>query len=303
MSGVVQDVFQALLAVLIPLASFTTGLRAPPSGIVQERLWRRPGQLARALLAILVLVPLWIVFLVKAVPLAPGVPAGLLIAAIAVGIGPVGGMQRMGGGTAAARDALDLNLVVLVLSLAFVPLAFAALVAMFHADLHLGVWPVAKVVLGRALVPLLVGLALARWQPRFAASAGPWLSKIITVGVLALVVVALLATWRQLAGVGAGGWAACLAAAVGAVIIGHALGGPDPATRAVVAAASTMRFAALALALASVHPNAKRVVPVVIAYVLCALVSITAYGALTARQVRSGTGARRRTLQAVPRTT
>ena len=304
MRAIVQDVFQVLLAVLIPLAAFTTGLRAPPPGIVQERLWRRPGLLGRALLAVLILVPLWVVALVKAVPLAAGVPGGLLIAAIAVGIGPAAGMKRMGVTTGAARDALDLNLIVLVLSLAFVPLAFAALAALFHAHLQLGVAPVAKVVLGRALLPLVAGLALARWQPRFAAAAGPLLAKILTVALLALVVVALLVVGRQLAGVGARGWAVCFSAALGAVIIGHLLGGPDLATRGVVAAASAMRFPALALALASVFPNAKQVVPAVLVYVLSALVAMTAYGALMARRARGSARARRRPLgAALPRTT
>jgi BASS family bile acid:Na+ symporter len=304
MRAVVQDVFQVLLAVLIPLAAFTTGLRAPPEGVGQKRLWRRPGLLGRALLAILVLVPLWVVFLVKAVPLAAGVPGGLLIAAIAVGIGPAAGMKRMGGGTAAGRDALDLNVIVLVLSLVFVPLAFAVLAALFHADLQLGLAPVAKVVLGRALLPVVVGLALARWQPRLAANAGPMLSKILAMALLALVVVALLVVWRQLAGVGARGWAVCFAAALGAVIIGHALGGPDPATRGVIAAASAMRFPALALALAAVFPNAKQVVPAVLVYVLSALVAMTAYGVLMARRTRSYPGQRRRPFAtALPRTT
>ena len=196
MRAVVQEVFQVLLAVLIPLAAFTTGLRAPPAGVGKEQLAAAGRVVPRAARGpgpgpALGGVP------GQGVPLAAGVPAGLLIAAIAVGIGPAAEMKRMGGGTAAARDALDLNMVVLVLSLAFVPLAFAALAALFHADLQLGVGAVAKVVLGRALVPLVVGLAVARWQPRFAASAGQVLSKIVTTALVALVAVALLATWRS----------------------------------------------------------------------------------------------------------
>ena len=54
----------------------------------------------------------------------------------------------------------------LVISLAFVPLAFAALAALFHSDVHIGVGAVAKVVLGRALVPLLLGLGAARLLPQ-----------------------------------------------------------------------------------------------------------------------------------------
>ena len=73
----------------------------------------------------------------------------------------------------------------LVISLAFVPIAFAALASLFHRDFHVGVGAVAKVVLGRALIPLLLGLGAARLVPRFAAKAGPVLMKIINIALFA----------------------------------------------------------------------------------------------------------------------
>jgi BASS family bile acid:Na+ symporter len=185
----------------------------------------------------------------------------------------------MGPTATSAREALDLNIIVLVISLAFVPVAFALLALLLRADVHLGVGTVAKVVLGRALLPLLVGLGLARLFPRFATSVGPWLSKIVNIALLALVVVAVLATWRQLAAIGWIGWLVCLAAAVGAIVIGHLLGGPDPNTRGVVAAASVMRFPALGIALASVTRAGPRLVPVVIVYLLMAFLALVLYGA------------------------
>jgi BASS family bile acid:Na+ symporter len=102
------------------------------------------------------------------------------------------------------------------------------------------------------------------------------------------VVVAILATLRQLAAIGWVGWIACLAAALGAVVIGHLLGGPDPSSRGVVAAASVMRFPALGLALASVTRAGSRLVPVVIVYVVVAFLALLLYGALV------GTWRRRR---------
>src|SRR4030095_15834661 len=104
-----------------------------------------------------------------------------------------------------AREALDLNIIVLVISLAFVPIAFAVLAVLLRAGVHLGVGTVAKVVLGRALIPLLLGLGAARLVPRLAASVGPWLSRIVNIALLVLVVVAILATLRQLAALRWGG--------------------------------------------------------------------------------------------------
>jgi bile acid:Na+ symporter, BASS family len=279
----VQEVFRLLLAVLIPLAAFATGLGAR---IGAKHLWRRPRDLSRALLAVLLIEPLWVLLLLQIWPVAPIVRAGLLIATISVGIGPVAALKRMAGPTSRAGDALDLNLVVLVLSMIFVPIAFAALAALYRQNLRLGFGPVAKVVLGRALVPLLMGLGVARFRPRFAARAAPRLARVVNIALAVLVVAAIAASWKRLAAIGGAAWLAAAVAACGAVLIGHFVGGPDPETREVVAVASVMRFPALSLTLAAALPEGKRVIPVVIAYVLCAFVAMTVYGLSTRRWTR-----------------
>jgi bile acid:Na+ symporter, BASS family len=289
MRSVIKDVFPILLAVLIPLAAFTTGLQAPKSGQGERRLWRRPTQLLRDLLAILVLVPLWAVLLVLIVPVSPPVRAGLLIAVLAVGIGPVAGMKRMGPSSPNAHEALDLNLVVLVLSLLFVPIAFATVAALFHRDFHVSVGAVAKVVLGRALLPLLLGLGAARLFPRAASRVGPWLMKVLNIALLAVLVLALIATAKFLVGVGGLGWIVATALAIGSVAIGHLLGGPTPETRGVVAVASAMRFPALALVLAAALPRGHEVIPVIIVYVAVAFLATAVYGMIMARRQKRQT--------------
>jgi len=182
-----------------------------------------------------------------------------------------------------------------------VPLAFAALAALYHRDVHLGVGAVAKVVLGRALVPLLLGLGAARLWPRFAASVGPGLTKLINVVLAVLVLAAIAITWTHLAGVGLVGWLASAVVAVGAIAIGHFMGGPDPRTRPVVAAASVMRFPALALALASVTRQGQRLIPVIIVYALVAFLMLVGYGLVSSRRQRKREAPA--PLGAVPRTT
>ena len=286
MRSTIQEAFPVLLAVLIPLVSFTTGLQAAAQGPGEgaARLWRKPDHLGRDLLAILILVPLWVLLLVSIVPLSPVVRAGLLVIALSVGIGPVAALKRMGNPTVAAREALNLNLVVLLISLVFVPIAFAAVASLFHRDFHIGVGAVAKVVLGRALIPLLLGIGAARLVPQLAVKAGPLLTKIVNVVLVLVLVFALIATAKQLGHVGVVGWIVAGLAALGAVIIGHLLGGPDPETRGVVAAASAMRFPALALVLAAAMPGGRQVLPVVIVYVLLSVLIVTAYGALMGRR-------------------
>jgi bile acid:Na+ symporter, BASS family len=280
----VQQLFRVLLAVLIPLASFVTGLGAR---IGAKHLWRRPRELSRALLAVLIVEPLWVLLLLQFWPVSPAVRAGLLIATISVGIGPVAAVKRMSGPTSRAGDALDLNLVVLLLSMVFVPIAFAALAALYRQNLQLGFGPVAKVVLSRALVPLVIGLGVARIRPAFAAHAAPRMAKAVNIALAILVVVAVAASWRRLTTIGGTAWLLAAVAACGAVLIGHFVGGPDPETREIVAVASVMRFPALSLTLAAALPEqGKRVIPVVIAYVLAAFVAMTLYGLWTRRRTQ-----------------
>jgi bile acid:Na+ symporter, BASS family len=298
MRAAIQDVFRWLLLILIPLVSFTTGLEASHPG--GKRLWRRPKELIRGLLAVMILVPLWVLLLVEVMPLPMVVRAGMLIAVLAVGIGPVAGMKRMSKGLYAS-DALDLNLVVLILAIVFVPLAFALFAAIMGRALRLGYWPVAKVILGRALVPLLIGVGVARVAPRFAERTGPRLARILDGSLLVLVVIALAATWRDLSAVGGIGWIACVLAALGSVVIGHLAGGPEPEMRAVDAVAATMRFPALALVLAAAVPRGHLLIPVVVAYVVASLLAVAAYGLVMGRRAKRrprlvtspGAGARR----------
>jgi bile acid:Na+ symporter, BASS family len=302
MKALVQEVFKILLGVIIPLASFDTGLAARASGLAlrasgRKRLWRRPAAFAWALLSVLVAVPLWVLVLVKLAPLPNEVRGGLLIATLAVGIGPVAGLKRMTGLAPAASEALDLNLAVLVLSMLYVPIAFTLVAALFRVDVHLGVLPVAKVVLGRAVVPMLLGLGVARFMPRFADEAAPVLAKLVNAGIIGIVLIAFVVFGKDLDHAGSAGWLAAAAAALGAIVIGHLLGGPDPVTRGVVAVSSVMRFPALALMLSAALPEGRRFLPEVLVYVLVSLLVMTAYTRLRGRNER-----RRPRLVVSPRT-
>jgi bile acid:Na+ symporter, BASS family len=127
------------------------------------------------------------------------------------------------------------------------------------------------------------------------------LMKIINVVLLLVLVLALVATAKHLAAVGVVGWIVAGLAALGAVIIGHLLGGPDPGTRGVVAAASVMRFPALALVLAAAMPGRQQVIPVIIVYVLLSFVILMAYGALMGRRRQRKEGETVTPLRPAPR--
>src|SRR5678816_438360 len=107
MSHAVVQVLKVVLMVAIVLAAFATGLGAPAPG--PRSLWRQPAQLIRALLAILVAVPLWAFAFLEIVPLPQVARTGIFLAVLAVGIGPIAGMKRLSGQSPAVRRAFELN--------------------------------------------------------------------------------------------------------------------------------------------------------------------------------------------------
>jgi BASS family bile acid:Na+ symporter len=298
MSHAAGLVLKVVLLVAIALAAFTTGLGAPKPG--PQSIWRHPGQLVRALLAILVAVPLWAFAFLEIVPLSPVARSGIFVAVLAIGIGPVAGLKRLQGDSPAVRRAFELNVVTLLISIVYVPFMVALLAWLLKRNLSLNMVAVAKIVLIRALIPLGLGIVVARYSPHEAAR----LRRPLTVGVdvvIALLLVMIIAVaWRQLASIGLGGLLAALVVAAGAVVIGHFLGGPTDETRAPLAAASAMRFPALGLLLAQITPLGDRLVPAVLVYVVAALIAVSVYGRVTQRHGRGTTGPARRPTAPAP---
>jgi bile acid:Na+ symporter, BASS family len=280
------DAFKTVVSVVIPLAALATGLRA--STVDPLWLFKRPALLLRSLLAILVLVPMGTLIFLEAVAPPTLVEGGLLVAILAVGIGPPAAFSH----TRAAEEhvvayEVELNVVLLLLSIIFIPAAVAFLGAYFNLQLRLDPSRVAAVVFTRALVPLLAGVLIARLFPRAIAPLGRVVGPIIQISLLLVVVVALVAFWRGLVGLGGQAWLLCAAVAMGALCVGHLCGGPERSERRVLATFSSTRFPALALLIASVAPRGKQLIPVVLAYVISSLVCGILYGLVMSRRERS----------------
>src|SRR6185369_17207890 len=138
-------VLKITLGVVIPLASFATGVRA--AKIDPLWLFKHPALLLRSLLAIFILVPLAAVLFVEAIGAPPLVAAGVIIAILAVGIGPPALFQQATADNADVSYEVELNVVVQIVAILFIPLAIAVLGAIFHFAPRLEAGRVARVVL------------------------------------------------------------------------------------------------------------------------------------------------------------
>jgi BASS family bile acid:Na+ symporter len=274
------EIFRILVGITVPLAAYAVGLRAPRSGALW--LWTQPSLLLRSLLATLIIIPLGTTLFLLAAGIQSPVRGGILIAILAIGIGPIALFKRR----TDTRYETGLIVTLLVLSIGFIPAAVAILGRLFHVHIPLRPAQVAEVVFSRALIPLFLGVLSARLAPGFAQRVGRWAGRFVNLATVVLVLFALLIIWRPLIHLGATGWLTCLLVAAGAIAVGHLLGGPESSTRPVLAAFSTTRFPALALLLASVVPNGRAAIPVIIAYVISSALLLKVYQLLLARRAR-----------------
>lgn len=242
--------FGLSLAVLV----FGSGLGARFSDVAA--LLRRPGLLARSVVAVLVVAPVLAVALVRVFDLNHEVA----IALVALAVSPLPPLLTGRGEKAGGRTEYGLGLVFIlaVLAVPMIGLSAVILGELFGRDYVVAPWEIGRLLILSMLLPLAAGMAVARFSPATAQRlSGPiqkaqrWLLPI------AMVVLLISAAPRMPALIGNHGLVAVAIFVVGGFALGHLLGGPDQSDATVLAFATSCRHPATALALASANfPNA-----------------------------------------------
>jgi BASS family bile acid:Na+ symporter len=277
MRDVVIHILPVLARIAVVLVAFSIGLGAATCQVTW--LWRRPARLARSLLVVLVAVPAMAILLVKTLPLAVPVWAGLIL--VSLSAGPVAAIRTTRAGNDDQSYAVSLAVTLLLANIPFVPIAFAIEGAVFGRRVSVGVWSVAELILLVQLLPLSLGLLIARRWPAFAPRLLQVTSRLGNGLLLVIALVIVVALARQMVAIGAPGLLAALGLAVFATVLGHLLGGPDRDQRLVLATLSAMRFPALAILLATTLRGGTAILPVVMAYTLISAVTTAVYRAVT----------------------
>ena len=238
--------FGLSLAVLV----FGSGLGARFADVLA--LLRRPGLLARSLIAVLVVAPVLAVALVRAFDLNREVA----IALIALAVSPLPPLLPNRGEKAGGRTEYGLSLVFILAVLGVPTIAISVVImeSLFGRDYVVAPWAIGRLLILSILMPLVAGMAVARVSPSTArrlsgpiAKAQRWLLPIAMVALLISAAPHMLSLFgnHTLAAVGI--------FVVGSFAVGHLLGGPDRRDAAVLAFATSCRHPATALALASAN--------------------------------------------------
>lgn len=231
-------------------------------------LFRRPSELVQSLLSMNVIMPLFAAALVALFDLHPAVE----IALIALAVSPVPPIlpkkQVKAGGH--GSYAMGLLVAAAVLAIVFVPLTVDLLGRVFGGAAQISVVTIAQLVFTTVLLPLTAGMAVDHFAPAFADRIAKPVSLAAAVLLIGSALPVVITAWPAITSlIGNGTIIAIAAFVIVGLAAGHALGGPVPEDRTVLAFSTASRHPGVALAIASANfPGEKLVLAAVLLYLI-----------------------------------
>ena len=279
-----QTLILFVLKASILLNVFAIGLKAGVHDATY--MFRRPRKLAKALLAMNILMPLFAVAFVLAFHLKHAVEVAL----VALAVSPVPPIlpRKLRKAGATESDTIGLLVAVGILAIVFVPAAMEILERVFHVPLRMTFASVAALVFITIILPLALGIAVHTLAPVAADRLVNPIAKIASIALLLCAVVILFsgapAIWEL---TGNGTLVAIAAFVLVGLLIGHFVGGPKPENRTGLALATASRHPGIAIALAVANfPEEKLAISAVLLYLLVNILVSIPYHILTKRKTQ-----------------
>jgi len=245
---------------------------------------RRPGLVARALVAVFVLVPAVAVIVTRLLGLPRAVQVGLVVMAICPGA-PVALRRSLGAG-GHHSFATALQLLMATLAIVTMPLSIALLNPYYAGHAAISAGEVARQVGMAQLLPLGLGLLVRGVAPALSVRAEPVVTKLAGLVLIAFALLLVLVIWRTVLGAAPVTVLAIIGLTGAALAIGHAMGAPAADTRTAVAMASAMRNPGLALLVAAANNAAPEMIATIMACALWSAVTVTPYAVWRAKIAR-----------------
>lgn len=256
-----QTVIPIVLQASLLLSVFAIGLKA--SWQDATYLFRRPGELARAILAMNVLMPLFAVAVVLLFDLNQAVK----IALVALSVSPIPPLLPKKMVKAGATDSYAIGLLIAAGLLAITTVDGERA---FNVPLQMTIASVATLVFITILLPIALGVVVHSFAPALAERMVKPTSLIAGIGLLATLLAILFsaapAIWTL---IGNGTVIALAAFVLVGLAIGHFLGGPVSENRTALAISTSTRHPGVAIAIAAANfPEQKLAPAAVLLYLL-----------------------------------
>jgi BASS family bile acid:Na+ symporter len=279
-----QAVILLVLKASIILSVFAIGLKATFADATF--LFRRPGQLIRALLSMHVLMPLTALAVGAPFDLHPAVK----IALVALSVSPTPPILPKKALKAGGAEAYTIGLLVAAaaLSIVVIPLSMEVFERITGVSLVMRASSVATLVLTTILAPLVAGIAVRTVAHTSADRVASPIGVLAFVLLVVSAIPVVIGLGRTVLSVTTDGAVLSLAVfALAGLIIGHVLGGPESDNRPVLALATASRHPAVALAIAHENfPQQRLAGAAVFLYLILAGILFALYLARIKRQRR-----------------
>ncbi|MGJ5628043.1 sodium dependent transporter [Nostoc sp. CALU 1950] len=258
-----------LLLILVKVTIFSLML-AIGSNLSFEKMlsfWRKPALVFRVLLAVIVLVPLVVIFLLKLFNLPSEVMIGLALLAASPGAPLSTKRSQTAGGRLCYAASLQVTLAILAVFVT--PLTLEIFATLFkNISQKVAISEVAQQVILVQLLPVSLGLLIQKFAPTFAEKIAQHLTFIANGVFSVLVVLACILGLPLFFQVGELPLVAISIMVIASLGIGHALGRLDDDTRAILAIFCIARNFGLALFIAILNHIQQQVIPTLVAYVI-----------------------------------
>jgi BASS family bile acid:Na+ symporter len=280
---VLPIIIQAGLALLV----LAVGLQSTLDDLLY--VLRRPALLARAFIAISIVVPTVAVLTVNWLPLGLPAKVGVIMMSLAALPPFAPGAELRAGGR--RSYSYGLYAAFALLTIVIVPVTVEVLDRLFGRSAEVSLTVLSREVLLSVLLPLVVGMLIhARW-PALAERIAPSVSKVSMAVLLVIVALLLYRAWPAMVSlIGNGTVLAVVVITVAAVAAGHLLAAPDPRDQVALATAAATRHPGIALMVANGFAPDKRVTAMILLYVLFSFASVTVYQQARKRMTKATGG-------------
>jgi BASS family bile acid:Na+ symporter len=281
-----------MLALKVSLALMVLGIGLQSTTRDATYVVRHPALLARSLLAMSVIMPLFAVVLARSFALTPVVSLAL----VALTLSPVPPFlpKRVVRATGDSSYIVGLLVSASIAAIIVIPLSVSLLGVLFDAALQVPPAVITKLVGASVLLPLGIGIGLRAAAPTLASRAAKPVSLVSMVLLTAALIPLLIAAWPAMRGlIGDGTLVAIVAMTLAGLLCGHLLGGPERDDRTVLALATAMRHPGVAIAiLAATFPDEKHAPAAVLLALVVGAIASAPYVAWSKRR-----GEQRRVVQ------
>ena len=279
-----------LFAILVKVTVFTLMLTIGVNLSLEKlvSLWHTPKKLIISLVAVIVIVPAVVIFLLSIFNLPPHSASVLAILAASPGAPLTTKRSQMAGGH--ISDSASIQLTLALIAVIITPLTLSLFYTLFDLDIEqVKILHIAKQVTQVQFIPVIIGLLLQKFSPNLVSKYGKILNLIANILLIIMALVLLPVAIPLIFQTDRLSIVAIVIMAIASLATGHFLGGKAINERSVLAIACLARNIGLALCIITLSENSAKFIPTLVSYMILGAIFAIPYSTWSKRQLAKKT--------------